>query len=204
MYYIWDAFEIYKWDFLGHGHMGIEFSWKVIGELTMKMITVTWMYIELVLYHCWCLSSCRVFHVILMCFMHKLKIFLTFYPFRALLHLSKLWLKTSTPSACTLSWVTGMNLLQCMFHECWVIDGSCFYSACNITFLVTKPRISILFLLVNVEDSFFSLSNSMTFYIWGNGFPRNYRNFEEFFFLTWCIFRENKCACSYCSRQPGM
>ena len=155
MYYIWDAFEIYKWDFLGHGHMGIEFSWKVIGELTMKMITVTWMYIELVLYHCWCLSSCRVFHVILMCFMHKLKIFLTFYPFRALLHLSKLWLKTSTPSACTLSWVTGMNLLQCMFHECWVIDGSSFYSACNITFLVTKPRISILSLLVNVEDSFF-------------------------------------------------
>lgn len=47
MYYIWGAFEIYKWDFLGHGHTGLEFSCQVIGEHTMKMITVTWMHIEL-------------------------------------------------------------------------------------------------------------------------------------------------------------
>lgn len=151
----------------------------------------------IVLYHCWCLSSCRVFHVILMCFMHKLKIFLTFYLIQGISTSFQIMVKASTPSACTLSCVTGMNLLQCMFHECWVIDGVFFFtSACNITFLATKPGISILFPLVNVEDSFFSHSNSMTFYIWGNGFPRNYRNFEEFFFLTWCIFMENNCACS--------
>lgn len=127
MYYIWDAFEIYKWDFLGHGHMRLEFSCQVIGEQTVKMITVTWMRIELVLDHCWCLSSCRVFHVILMCFMHKLKIFLTFYLIQGTSTSFQIMVKASTPSACTLSWVTGMNLLQCMFHECCIIDGRFFF-----------------------------------------------------------------------------